>query len=881
MDTINDILDFNRAKNDHHTHVSMGLRKGRYSIDRWQMESFWNSYCDAVSNNVCFGIAEKPLGLLPILVDVDIKVEYNNEMKMLYSKNQVESIIRDYQTVLKEILCNCKSQNLTCFVLEKKSYVKGKYLKNGFHLHFPYTFLSKNDQEVHLLPRVKKLVNDSNIFENIGIEKSGDLIDACYLKNPWLLYGSSKDVGMEPYKLSYILDDERNELSLEQALQNYKIYDSDENEIDMTGKYEYYLPRILSINIWNRDPSEIRPNLPSMIKISNNKTTTIVEEDKETDDDIQNPERKDNMIEMLNIVKKQRFQDYQEWFKLLCLMKGNGLKKEDFLRYSQDSGYQAYNEDECLKHWYNLHEKRMLGFPTIHKWLEDDGIDWKKMFGYLKPDNIINELLKLYSSSGGSFTDKGIVEIFHKSYKTKLFYTNIGWIHYHPERNWETNDDDNMIVYPLMKSIGDTFIDYVGKMKIKKDQDEKDFNKYKKALMKEANKLHSYSFCSKIVKIARDLFRNDNILLEFDRKQHWFCFSNKKYIDLTTGVVGDIKEEDKIMTTCGYPLPERNNEDIKKISDIIMSIFGEKRYQSALSSLSYHLQAGNKQQLIFIHTGVASNGKSILGNYMRRVFGDYAGILPIEQLTQSSSGKDSANSSLAMMRSKRYCQFNEPEDDDASTRLKAGKMKELSGENLITVRGLYQKPSPMYVDFTMNILCNDIPKLAKSDDGVERRLRVITYPYKFVDEVILDFHKKKDEQVKVDSETSISLRNAFLWLLIDDFKKNSGRFIMNEDVKNDSSEYMKENNPIALFMDKYQESSTSIKQKQLYSEYTKWASYIGKEIISSKKFTQFLIQLKIKIKIDASNGNSIFVEERKEEFLKPSNGEVDDGILIK
>ena len=47
-----------------------------------------------------------------------------------------------------------------CILLEKDPYIDDKndtlYLKNGFHLHFPYIFLSKVDQEIHLLPRIRK-----------------------------------------------------------------------------------------------------------------------------------------------------------------------------------------------------------------------------------------------------------------------------------------------------------------------------------------------------------------------------------------------------------------------------------------------------------------------------------------------------------------------------------------------------------------------------------------------------------------------------------------------------------------------------------------------------------------------------------------------------
>jgi hypothetical protein len=184
-------------------------------------------------------LAEKPQTFIPILVDIDIKIEYteSNDVNRLYTDYQLENIVRNYQDVLKTILHECKNEHLYCFVLEKPVYrieANGKeYTKGGFHLHFPYTFITKFDHENHLLPRVKKNVNKDQTFKSLGFEKSGDLIDNGYTKAPWLLYGSKKKEGMNPYKLTKIYNEERDIISIEEALKNYKIYNSDELEMDI------------------------------------------------------------------------------------------------------------------------------------------------------------------------------------------------------------------------------------------------------------------------------------------------------------------------------------------------------------------------------------------------------------------------------------------------------------------------------------------------------------------------------------------------------------------------------------------------------------------------------------------------------------------------
>jgi len=606
-------------------------------------------------------------------------------------------------------------------------------------------------------------------------------------------------------------------------------------------------------NVPEERNDEIGQSLITILRKKEEKVNiTFVEDEDEKDPS----ERSEKMIEMLAMIKKERFRDYAEWFKLLCLMNSNGLKKEDFLRFSKESGYAKYDENECLGKWFNIGEKKeRLGFPTIHKWLEEDGVDWKALF-CKKKGKMMSALLKAWHQYG-TLTDLAIAEIFFENYGDSLYSTPIGWIHYSAKKGWEIGDEST-VIYPLMKCIGEKMNHFVRTMKIK-EEDEKEFKKKQQALLKETVKLCSYSACVKIVKTSQILFKNEMILKEFDRFHHWFCFSDQQAVDMKTGAIFDIKKEHMILTTCGYPLPERIEKDIEDARSIVLSIFG-KEYDSYASMLAYHFQAGNPQQNVYIQTGSASNGKSINGNLMRNALGLYAGILPIDQLTQNASGRDSANSAMAGMRGKRYCQLNEPEDDNQTLTLKVARIKELSGEPEITVREIFQKSSSMRVDFTMSILCNDIPKLSKNDGGVERRIKVIKYPYKFVDEPIEDFHRKRDDNIKTRSESDKALHNGFMWLMMDIFKKTQGKFIINDEIKNESAEYMRQNNPIADFMSEYEESTDFIRQKVLYASYLGWCKNTYKDPVSDRKFAEFLTQLKVKVIKDGHHGNKVFVK---------------------
>jgi hypothetical protein len=75
--------------------------------------------------------------------------------------------------------------------------------------------LNKVDQEIHLIPRVKDMVNKLGVFDDlVGADKSGDLIDTSCCSVHWLMYGCRKDPKMDPYLVTKIINSEGNEVAV-------------------------------------------------------------------------------------------------------------------------------------------------------------------------------------------------------------------------------------------------------------------------------------------------------------------------------------------------------------------------------------------------------------------------------------------------------------------------------------------------------------------------------------------------------------------------------------------------------------------------------------------------------------------------------------------
>jgi P4 family phage/plasmid primase-like protien len=711
-----------------------------------------------------------------------------------------------------------KNSRIYDFVYTNGSYHNDNSYKISFHIIYDYMLIKKQKFTV----KDEKVINFvklrlfNGLDESILKEMVESLDDGVYANKSWfrLPYGKMPNkaihfpqVNTNPYQY---------------ALTWWRSYE------DNTEVFK------------NSEPSE--PSKPSEAKNEQN-----VQED-----------YKSNMIEMLDMVKKERFQNRDKWIELFFLIKGRNLPKELFIRYSKESGYKNFNEDECNSLWYKTDADERYGFPHIHKWLEEDGVDWKNQF-CKKKQNMISELLKSFYEAG-TLTDLAVSEIFYKNYKDSLYYTQQGWIHYNNYRGWEIGTDDD-IIHPLMKLIGEKFISFSNKMKPTEKDDEKEFPKKVKAIKKEGVRLCSASVCQKIIKTSKTLFKNDEIINEFDNKPYWFCFKNMKAIDLKTKEIIDIKKEDKITKNCGYSLPERKEQNIEEATKFIKSIQGEDNFISYMSCIST-LLCGNPSlnQLVYIHTGVGGNGKSVVFKALRYTLGNYHGLLPIDNLTKNSSGKDSADSSLVSLNGCRCAQSNEPEDEKDTT-LKVARVKEYSGEQFIKCRDLNKSAFQMRITFNLNLLCNEKPKLSKSDEAIERRIRCIPYPYKFVDNPNPNnpLQKKKDYDLEDHITTNEAFRNGLLYLLIDHWYINKGKYIMNESQKNETSEYIKSNNPLSEFLDDYSPSDKLMNIKDLYQQY-KNSNYDSN--ITSHQFVKFIKQLDFEVKEDKSNGHKVHIEKK-------------------
>jgi phage/plasmid-associated DNA primase len=143
---------------------------------------------------------------------------------------------------------------------------------------------------------------------------------------------------------------------------------------------------------------------------------------------------------------------------------------------------------------------------------------------------------------------------------------------------------------------------------------------------------------------------------------------------------------------------------------------------------------GIKEQLILVHYNVAgSNGKTTFFSLVKWALGSLfvkgnSGVL------STPANPHGPNEELMSLRCKRLALFSEP---SAKKALNVAFLKELTGGDEQSARGMHSKKVTFTFLGLVNLLCNKVPEFDDFDGGIKRRLRCVPYCSEFVDPVQL------------------------------------------------------------------------------------------------------------------------------------------------
>jgi P4 family phage/plasmid primase-like protien len=825
-----------------HTHVSLITPKGKFQFNRQTLEDFWEVYCNALYNdfeNSVYGIAEKPQQYLPVIVDVDLKADADFELidDSLYTIDQVKYVISTYQSVLRNSVQDCTSQDLTCVFLQKNLYQQTKndkvFLKHGFHLHFPYLFLNKNDQEVHIIPRVQESLREHKAFENLGIEDSGSVIDKACCKVPWLLYGSRKSETSEPYKVSKVYNEDCIEISLEKAFKSYIIMDKKEKIIDIKGKVQFYLPRILSILPFGRTTKELRKGLVSPLK-----------EKMKKDRKVSSSYRKLNLEDSLEMLRKLlplladfRAESRDDWLSIgwaiFNITDGDPEGLNIWCEFSSRCD-EKYDETVCINTW-NSMVKKDIGIGTIRYFASlDNPTEYKKFKEEQSNKHIIESL-------EGSHND--VAKALYEEYGDEFVcasYTNKLWFQF-KNHKWEQIEDGVTLREKISGSIVNRFNEA---RKALCDIEVKENDKSKQAMyasrLKQINKmivsLKNSTYKNSVMKECCEIFYDPKFAERLDTDGFLIAFKNGVY-DLRLNIFRPGRPEDYLSKSMpiNYVNFSECDERVQEVYTFLEQVFPDKSIRRYFMDISSDIfVGGNHEKTVVFWTGEGDNGKTVTQTFFEKMMGKLAIKLDTNIITGKKRIAGSAFADLARAGGGvRWAVFEEPDGDES---INSGALKKYSGNDSFYARDLFEKGKDgreIQPLFKIIFICNKLPIIKYADKAVWNRVRVLPFESTFCrpSNPAPESYEEQLRQKRFPMDKSFSTKipnlvEAFAWVLLQHRFKYFGmaRVPEPEKVLSATNKYQKQNDIYRQFVEEciVEDEKAYIVLGLLYNAFKEW-----------------------------------------------------------
>ena len=737
IEFLNMIKDGEKLAHDtnDYNYVSMANPGTKFKIPHELNQKFMNLYVKTLLSGYPLHIQETRKSVSPLILDFDWK--YSSDSR-LYTYNTIQMIIVEFNNIIKKYLkLEDNKYNIACVFEKEKPTKYQNYMKDGIHIMYPYIYARSNLRAI-MLNELLKAANDNHWFNDWDlIETMDNVIDNAVIKNNWLLYGSKKPE-KSLYDLTCFYFD------------NKLIFDNDilSQSFPLESR-----PCIFSVRKSN-NPTPYN-NFYDDDQIENIYGDMFSVEKKVNSKYVQNPENVNKAIKLAKLLSKDRAAHYQSWICVgWCLHNISDILFDSWIEFSKLCP-DKFDYNYCIRVWNDARNNMGYTIGSLIYWAREDNLQ-----GYI---SYLNDELKTYFTDSPNNTDVNTdyniaqtIYNYSKSYIVcvSLQKTNTLWYEY-KNNLWKICYGATTLQKLMSEEVSEIYINMAKVLGTLSYSDDKntDAHKKKSDIMYAigANKLKSDKHKTSIINQAKHLFFNSDFLQKLDENRNLLLFNNGIY-DLQLGVFRNGTPDDmvSISSKIDYIPYDISHPYIIDIDNFISELQPNpdmKKY--LLFLLASCLEGHVRNESFHIFTGSGSNGKSLLMNLLSYALGDYVGTFNITMLTGKLTSSSQASPDLAKLKGKRVAIFHEPEKQD---KLNIGLIKQLSGGDKIYARQLYCEPFEFTPQAKYFLLCNDLPTINSSDGGIWRRIKVVNFGVKFVDEPKLQFERKINRDLKYKME---------------------------------------------------------------------------------------------------------------------------------
>lgn len=761
------------------THAALGLNKGSYYIPSDDEEEFLALYYDAMENGADLDIVERHRDQSPILIDLDFRQDTE-------ARRYTDEMIVGFLSVLKEqIMEYTEAHDIKFFVLEKGIEARldkksGGY-KDGIHVVCPDVVTKPEVQHIIRNNIIEKSMQ--GIFGDTFTNSYADIYDeAVIYRNGWFMFGSKKPDEEYPWVVT-------------------KVYNTDLEEIDN----EHSDQELLSVlSIRNKfDCVAVKEGKLEEVKAYKEKTTKTTVTSATV---VTVPSTLETISKMVMMLKPERADSHKEWIRWgMCL---KGISEQClpiWIEFSKQSP--KFTEGECEKIWRTL-APRHIKEASLRMCAR---LDNPQAYHELMKDDIHN---LIYASRSGTHTD--IAKVVHHMYKDiyKCCYMKNAAVWYEfKNHHWEECPDAVTLKQRLSSEVFKAFYAEAGKYTAKvseteSETEQKVYVEIAKKLASVAIKLKNVSFKANIVKECQEVFHvsQKEFYDMLDENKGLLGFTNGVF-DMDEGCFRDGLPDDMITLSTNLEFSLKDNVEYEKlINNFMWSMFeDDEMVQFMWDTLGYSAHGDKFLEFLCFWTGNGANGKTCFAKLIKNAYGDYYYEPHVSVFTTKKTSSSAANPELAKTKGKRFVLASEPEESD---RFQIGALKNWSGNDRLQARELFKNPIEFDPQFLIGIMMNNLARLSDFDGGITRRLRIVHFPFKFVENPILSHERQGDTTLKNRFENDKGIAQQFMRMVLKNYMtriKVTRKIHVPAKVMEVTNAYLEDNNTIKKFIDEHME----------------------------------------------------------------------------
>ncbi len=248
--------------------------------------------------------------------------------------------------------------------------------------------------------------------------------------------------------------------------------------------------------------------------------------------------------------------------------------------------------------------------------------------------------------------------------------------------------------------------------------------------------------------------------------------------------------------------------------------------------LGYTLTGLSTEEFLVFCVGFGANGKSIFGNVVAHIVGDYAKTAPSTLLAARRGDDHSPRGDVAMLDGVRMVSVNEL---PAGMRLDEQVVKQLAGREPISARQLYGEFFTYQPRFSVWVRTNHKPIIKGDDDGIWRRIVVVPFRRKFE-----PHERDPDLEAKLLAECDGILR----WMVEGAQKYLKQGIYFSPAMQAERQQFRKDSDILGEFLEERTvgQPGGKVEQTYLYSKWAAWCEGNGTHPGAKKTFTQRLAE---------------------------------------